>query len=260
MKAKLGVWAVELSLGLMVLAPASAAAPAKDKLVVVEAGALRLTWNRSGRITAVGCRGDDVSAAARASAGFALRDCAAQKAYEPLTGAVTVAADGLRFEGRNAAGTLAISASCVPRRDWMVVRGEVTNLTEADHAVSLRFALPVACEGWRWGTRLHKSEALIAGRRVHLGRPTPLGTGHMALRPVAAISDDRHTIGLVMPMDVIGLHDFSVDAERGMFSLAIDFAMTRHCPRYLKRVPFEFYVDGEADGWGLRSVLARSRR
>ena len=31
--------------------------------------------------------------------------------------------------------------------------------------------------------------------------------------------------------------------------------MTRHCPRFFKKVPFEFYLTGEDDGWGLRSVF-----
>ena len=188
---------------------------------------------------------------------MALRDCAVQDVYGPLSCEVRATADGLRFRGRNTAGTLAASGQCVSEKNWLVVRGEVQNLTDADHAVSLRFALPVACTGWRWGTRLHKAEPLLAGRRIHLGKTTTVGSGHMALRPLAAISDETHTLGFIMPVDFIGLYDFSVDVDDGLFALVIDFAMTKHCPRFFKKVAFEFFIDGEADGWGLRSVLAR---
>ena len=225
--------------------------------VTTESGALSLTWGRSGRILRVVCGAKSVVGREVAGSGFALRDCAVQKAYEPMSGRLAPTDNGVRFDGQNAAGTLAVSAKCVAQEDWFVVRCEVQNLTNADHAVSLRFALPVACEGYRWGTRLHKSEPLLAGRRIHLGKAAAVGSGYMALRPVAAISSETHTLGLIMPVDFIGLYDFSIDVDSGLFSLVIDFAMTKHCPHFFKKVAFEFYVDGEADGWGLRSVLAR---
>ncbi len=248
---------VLLLLTLVAWAAPVAAQPIAAGAVTVEAGALRLAWGKTGRIARVQCGAADLTGAGVAASGMALRDCAAQEEYEPISGEVRATADGLRFRGRNTAGTLAVSGQCVSKKNWLVVRGEVQNLTDADHAVSLRFALPVACEGWSWGTRLHKTEPLLAGRRIHLGKATSVGSGYMALRPVATISDKAHTLGLIMPMDSIGLYDFRVDVDDGLFSLVIDFAMTKHCPRFFKKVAFEFYIDGEADGWGLRSVLAR---
>jgi len=219
--------------------------------------ALRIDWNETGRIIRIRCGPDDITGPGVSASGFALRDCAVQERCEAISGELTALDNGVRFEGRNRAGALAVSARCMSENDWVVVRGEVSNLTEADRAVSLRFALPVSCTGWKWAKRLHKTEPLLAGRKMHLGTPTQLGTGHMALRPVAAISDEAHSVGLVMPLDYIGLYDFNVDVDRGLFSVVIDFAMTRHSPRHFKKVPFEFYIDGKADGWGLRSVLAR---
>ena len=248
---------VLLAPALVAWSVAVAAQPLLDGAATVEAGALRLTWGKTGRIARVQCGAADLTGPGVSASGMALRDCAAQEVYEPLSGDVRATANGLRFRGRNAAGTLAIAADCVSEEDWLVVRGDVQNLTDAEHAVSLRFALPVACKGWRWGTRLHRSEPLLAGRRIHLGKATNLGSGHMALRPVAAISDEAHTLGLIVPVDFIGLYDFSVDVDDGLFSLVIDFAMTEHCPRTFKKVTFGFTIDGEADGWGLRSVLAR---
>ena len=213
--------------------------------------------------TACRGRGDDPGGGPQpdlervAASGIALRDFAAQETYEAISGELTAAADGVRIEGTNAAETLGVSATCIAQNEWLAVRGEVRNVDEAEHFVSLRFALPVSCEGWQWGTRLHKTERLLGGMEVHLGKPTPLGSGHMALRPVAAIADDRHTLGLAIPVDYIGLYDFSVDVDEGLLSVVIDFAMTRQCPRFSESVPFELYIDGEADGWGLRSVLAR---
>ncbi len=238
------------------VAPA-AAQPIADNAATIKAGALKLTWSQTGRVSGVQCGGADLTGAGVPASGMAIRDCATQEVYEPLSGQVRATAEGLRVSGRNGAGTLAVAADCVAEKNWLVVRGEVENLTEADRAVSLRFALPVTCQDWRWGTRLHSSEALLPGRCIHLGDRTTLGSGHMALRPVAAIFDKAHTLGLVVPVDFIGLYDFSADADKGLFSLVIDFAMTKHCPRFFKKVAFEFYIDGEADGWGLRSVLAR---
>ena len=246
---------ISVCLGLFLAAATSIAQQPGGGSATVKAGALELAWTEAGRIARVLCGPDNVTGADVAASGFALRD--RQKTYEPLSGQVTATAHGLEFEGRNAAGALAVSATCVAENDWLVLRGKVRNLTDADHAVSLRFALPVACKGWTWGTRLHRSDPLMAGRKIHLGKASPLGSGHVALRPVAAICDRSHTLGLVMPVDFIGLYDFSADVDKGLFSLVIDFAMTKHCPRYFKEVAFEFYVDGEADGWGLRSVLVR---
>ncbi|MEW6358015.1 MAG: hypothetical protein AB1696_16900 [Planctomycetota bacterium] len=222
-----------------------------------EAGALRLTWDEGGRIARVECARRDVTGPGVSFSGFALRDCAVQKDYEPISCEVTRGGNSIRLAGRNAVGALALSVECVAEKDWLVLRGVVENLTDTDHAVSLRFALPVACKGWTWHTRLHKTEPLIPGKAMHLGLPGPLGSGYLALRPVAAVSDAAHTVGLVMPVDHKGQYDFMADPDAGLFSVVIDFAMTKHCPRFFKKVPFEFAVAAEADGWGLRSVLDR---
>lgn len=244
-------------LGLL-LAESGGAAQARGSSAATRAGALELAWEATGRITRVRCGGEDVTGAGVALSGFALRDCAREPDYEPLSGTVSAGTAGsVRFEGRNAAGALAVSADCVPERDWLVVRGEVQNLSNEDHAVSLRFALPVACQGWRWGDQLHRTSVLVEGATVHLGLPTALGTGRMALRPVAAMASDSHTLGLAVPVDRIGLYDFTGDVGQGLFSVVFDFVLSRRCPRFFERVPFEFYVVGEADGWGLRSVVAR---
>jgi len=249
--------AIWLPAGMLLLAAELTAQQSDDASLVVKAGALKLTWHKTGRIARVHCGSDDVTGRVADASGFAVRDCAAQETYEALAGRVEAKDGAIRFEARNAAGTLAVSAHCISKNDWLVMRGEVENLTESDHAVSLRFSLPVACEGWTWHTRLYKSEPLLSGKTVHLGKPISLGSGYMALRPVAAISDKGHTIGLVMPVDFIGQYDFSGNADSGLFSLTLDFAMTRYCPRFFKKVSFEFYINGEADGWGLRSVLNR---
>ena len=123
--------AMWLPLGVLVLASALSAQQPGDGSVVVEAGALRLTWSRAGRVARVQCGSDDVTGSGVAASGFALRDCAAQETYEPVSGALAAAADGMRFAGRNAAGALAVSATCKSRSGWLVVRGEVENLTEA---------------------------------------------------------------------------------------------------------------------------------
>jgi hypothetical protein len=244
-------------LALVACVATAAAQSTTDDTPTIEAGGLKLTWSRTGRIVGVQCGSADLTSEGVPASGMAIRDCAIEKAYQPISGDARATADGLRLRGHNTAGTLAVAADCVAEKNWLVVRGEVQNLTDADHAVSLRFALPVSCKDWHWGTRLHKSEPLLPGRRIHLGIPTTLGSGHMALRPVAAISGPAQTLGLIIPVDFIGLYDFSADVDQGLFSVVIDFAMTKHCPRFFKKMAFEFYIDGEADGSGLRSVLAR---
>jgi hypothetical protein len=230
---------------------------AESGVATVKAGALELTWSAAGRVVGVDCGGAEVTGRGVTASGFSLRDCGSQKTYEPVSGRLTAIGDGVQFEGGNQAQTLAVSARCTAEDDWIAVRAEVQNLSETDRAVSLRFALPVACTGWKWAARLHRSEPLLAGREAHLGTATPLGTGHLALRPVAAVSDERRTLGLVMPVDFIGQYDFCADVDQELFSVAVDFAMTRYSPRFFKSVKIELYVDGEADGWGLRSVLDR---
>jgi len=236
-----------------------AAAPGanENRAATVQSGALSLTWGKTGRVVGVSIGSVDVAAHDVSGSGFSVRDCASQDAHEVLSGKLTRLSGGVRLEGQNRAETLAVSADCLPQDEWLVIRGEVRNLTEQDRAVSLRFSLPISCAGWKWATRLHRNEALLAGKNVRLGRATPVGTGYMALRPVAAVSDEHHTLGLIMPMDFIGQYDFNVDVDQELFSLVIDFSMTRYSPRFFKSVTFEFCVDGEADGWGLRSVLDR---
>ena len=241
----------------LVLNSVVAVCAAEGRAAIVRSGALSLHWSETGRVVGIDVGGDDITGRGVSLSGFALRDCAVHDTYEPLSGMVTTLSDGVRFESQNRAGTLAVSADCVPQNDWFLIRGKVRNLTEQDHAVSLRFALPISCAGWKWAARLHRNEPLLAGKNVYLGKATAVGTGHMALRPVAAISDDCHTVGLSLPVDFIGQYDFSVDVDREVFSLVFDFSMTRYSPRFFKSVTFEFYVAGEADGWGLRSVLDR---
>ena len=229
---------------------------------VAAAGDLRsdavgLSWDSRGQLVRVHCGRDDVTGRAARPGGFALRDCTRHKEYGPLRGEFRAAGEQVGFSGSTASGTLQIAATLHAQKGWIVVRGEVHNRADDDRAVSLRFALPVDCKGWQWPRRLHKAERLSEGQRIHLGVPGRLGSGRMALRPVAAITDERHTLGLVVPIDHIGVYDFYADAREGLFAVVMDFAMTRHCPRFYRTVPFAFYILGEADGWGLRSVLSR---
>ena len=225
--------------------------------VPLTGGSLSLEWDGEGQRVLVRCGGREISGEATEDAGFALRDCARQPGYEGVRGTLDRLdpGRGLRFTGRNAAGTLEVAATLVPEEHWLVVRGHVRNLTDEDAAVSLRFGVPVACEGWLWGRSLHKATRLVPKRRMHLGVASRLGSGHMALRPMAAITDGTRTMGLALPMDHIGQYDFFADTERELFAVVLDFAMTRHCPRFHKETPFELYVLWEQSGWGLRAVL-----
>ena len=228
--------------------------------VDIESAALRLTWGPDGRLTRVHCAGADVTRGVEQAGGFALRDCRTQADYEPITCTVEPEGGALRLNGRNAAGTLELDATLRAERGWIAIRGEIRNLTDDHHAVSLRFGLPLQCEGWRWARNLYRHDRLLKERRRHLGVRTGIGSGHMALRPVAAVADDAHTLGLVVPIDRIGTYDFFADAGAGVFALVLDVAMTPLCARFHKRVPFEFYATAEPDGWGLRSVLQRYYR
>ena len=140
----------------------------------VTAGAVSLSIDDLGRVTETRCAGDGLGGG---PGGFSIRDAAVEETYGPVTGSATAVDGGLRFEGRNPAGTLAVTASLVPEDHWLTIRGEVRNLDDADRAVSLRFDLPVDCEGWTWSKRLHKDERLPAGRVVHLGTRIALGSG-----------------------------------------------------------------------------------
>ena len=214
-----------------------------------------LEWDQAGRRVLVRCGGREISGGDAADAGFAVRDCARQPEYEVVRGAEPRLEPGMLFTGRNADETLEVVATFVPEEHWFVIRGRVRNLTDEDAAVSLRFGLPAACEGWLWGRSLHKTTRLVPKRRMHLGVATRLGSGHMALRPMAAITDGTWTMGLALPMDHIGQYDFFADTDRRLFAVVLDFAMTRHCPRFHKEAPFEFYVLWGQSGWGLRAVL-----
>ena len=222
----------------------------------VGAAAGPLEFDRAGHLVKVAVGGDVVSTGAQPG-GFSLRDGAKQDQPELLGGTVAAAGDGVRFEGRNQAGELAVGATLTFEAGVLVIRGEVRNLSRTEHAVSLSFTLPVALDGWSWGTRLHRSEPLAEGRVVHLGQRSPLGAGYLSLRPIAAINDSRHTLGLAVPMDAIRQYDFVADVPRGAFTVTTDFAITKDCPKFFERVPFEFHMMAEPNGWGLRAALAR---
>ncbi len=221
-------------------------------------GALGVSWGNDGRIGAVTCGGRPLVAGGAAGSGFAIRAVGRDADWQPVSGQVVAGTHGVTLDGRTPDGRLAVAATVTAQANWLRLRGEVRNLDGGEHAVSLRFALPVACAGWRWWEQLHRATKLTADRPRRLGLASPLGTGTLAVRPVAAISDDASTLGLVVPWDQQMQTDFVADAASGQFAVLLEFAMTRHCPRFHRAAPFEFYVVGVDNNWGLRAVLERT--
>ncbi|NLB97892.1 MAG: hypothetical protein GX785_19545 [Armatimonadetes bacterium] len=231
----------------------------------IEAAEIRLDQDRirlqvdeaSGRITRVEASGANLTAPDAVSrSGFALADGPKAECV-PVTCRVTPrGVGGLLWDGQ--AGALRIACQSLPVGRGIEFSGSVDDprgTDGTDHAVTLRFALPVKLEGWRMDRDLDRSWPLRGDSHRSPASPCPWGRGRGELWPVVAVACEKASLGLGCRLDEPRCFRVTYDGPAQLLSIEIDFALARSAKQPGK-AGFRFILLARPDSWGLRGCLS----
>ncbi|NLC59513.1 MAG: hypothetical protein GX774_21965 [Armatimonadetes bacterium] len=211
----------------------------------------------SGRITRVTLGGINLTAPpAVPASGFSLATGPTAELV-PLACRVTTAPDGsVRFEGSTGALRLSGTARRVGRGlELSGVVADARGPEGTDHAVTLRFALPVRLSGWRMDRDLERSWLLEPNLRRSTATPVGWGRGACELWPVVAVAGKTATLGLGSRLDEPQTFRVAYDGPQQLLSIEADLALAAVSRRWPCRAPFRFLLLARADDWGLRGCL-----
>ncbi|HVE38606.1 MAG TPA: hypothetical protein VNM14_01880 [Planctomycetota bacterium] len=180
------------------------------------------------------------------SAGFLVRDAGRDGAWQPLD-ATTLQELRLSFESRWQSS-----------RDHVSIEGELRDLSGADRAVSLAFALPVELENGFWADDVRRSRQIgPAGEYVNVV-PVPCGsTGSLSRYPLGAVFDAR--IGVALAADMEFPAQFRIGYHAGLRQLFIsyDFGILPDAVFLPGRARFRFVLYRVDPTEGFRGALQR---
>jgi hypothetical protein len=217
------------------------------------AGGVKLTLaENTGRLHSVQIHGNEVASPNLFNSGFSLRDYATKDGFVPLTGPVIKARNSLMFIAMAAA--LRFQARIKPLGLGWEITGTVRRTGGGERFLSLRFAVPVIAEGWKWWDTILRTRPLSNDKSVTNTRASKLGSGGQDLLPFSAISCNRGGLGYAVRMDEQWFHQTLY--EQGLYCFVLDFALLNGQKHFSTEVPFRFYLFAPEGLWGLRGLLA----
>jgi hypothetical protein len=191
--------------------------------------------------------------------------------WEPFSGTVAAAEQGVRFEGESRSRALAVEAS-ITGGPFIDIRGAVRDLTGRDRAIRLRFTLPVELAGWRWQSTAFRGAVIDKGQvypseakdLLYLDRvgprkgkdPTESGLPINKL-PYSVVSGEKASLAMAVPVHEPRV--FLVQAgERGL-SVTFTLGLSPFANRIPRRASFRVILYPVAPAWGIRSAAAKYR-
>ncbi len=186
--------------------------------------------------------------------GFSIADHAAGCEFVPVK-CRAVEQDGrLVLEGA-ALGVRLHATMALGEGSLRSIDARLHDTTGSDRAISLRFSLPVAGEGWTFHRNLDRSIPITGGDVLDNATGCAVGSGKLDLWPITAISSERATLALGTRIDRPQISHASFDGSTDLFSLTIDVALTELTRKHPREANVALGVYGAANGWGLRGVL-----
>ena len=148
---------------------------------VTGADGLSLSIDSEGSI--VGVKSGSQSIGSATVGGFWVRDVAANIAPAAMRGAVTPRAqNGVAVESASDPMQIRFTGRIIPERDALGIDGDVTDISNTDRAITVYFAIPIAADGWSWGTDIRRSVKIKPDREQCNLTPVNVGaTSGMSL-------------------------------------------------------------------------------
>lgn len=233
--------------------------PSTPSLELSTKDGLSLLFSRDGSICEVKEKGKIYGRKRDFLTGFFLHDVKRNTIY-PLRGRLEKIGEGrLRQEARLESAQLKFSAIYESHPSFIMVKGELSDLSGEDRAITLYFALPISARGWRWWDDIAESR-LIEGEEEYIfaEENCPFGAnGKHSRYPLAVISSRDRAIALAIPMDKPVVHRFAYNPLTEQFYLAYDFALVKDTVKFPSRANFQFLIYTADPQWGFRSALKR---
>ncbi len=219
---------------------------------------LRLTLAASGAVSSVSLGDTPVGPPAPdPTAGFLLRDVAAQSAFLHASGRVAAAGDGLltQHSDIDQAG-LSFDASYAAAADRIKIHAEVQDRTGTDRAVTLYFALPVPAEGWTWGDDIQSSRAVAGSSELaNYGPRNDIGaTGLQSRYPWAGLSGPPGGIALAVPVDSPRVFRLAYNPVARQFYAAFDLGLSPSTTRFPGKAWVDLAIYRFDPEWGFRAA------
>ncbi|NLC55519.1 MAG: hypothetical protein GX774_01615 [Armatimonadetes bacterium] len=183
-----------------------------------------------------------------APSGFLARDAAAGPAVYPFPG------------GRCQALGLSLTAAVRPRKECLVIEGQVRDERGKDRAITLFFALPFPRAEGVWHDDGRRSRPLTSGE-YSVARPVGSGaTGTMSRYPWACVTGPAGGLAVGIDMDRPAQYRLFYHADLQALVVAFDLALVKETKRFPSAAPFRFVVYPVDPTWGFRSAAERYQR
>ncbi len=243
-------------------------------IVVKTRDGLNLTFSAQGDLTRVRTGERDLSFPT--GGGFFARDVANGGPIVPMRGLARAYQGGVRIECASTPLRCRFNAKVMPGGDALTLDGEITDVTGADRALTIYFALPVRADGWQWGQDIRQSETIQPEREYSRTVGVNIGaTGTLSQYPFGCLSSVQTSasstpinaatgLGIASQMDWPSVYRIFYSGQSRQFVIAWDFALTAKTaawPAHNARFRASLFrlTAGEAV-WGFRAATKRFYR
>jgi len=241
--------------------PARHASIEGRKFQIAGGDGLSLTVDNDGNV--IGVKSGSQSVASSAVGGFWVRDVGANIAPSAMKGVVTPRApNGILLESASDPMQLRLTGHILPEHGAIAIDGDISDTSNKDRAVTVYFALPVAADGWNWGSDIRRSMRITSDlEQCNLTHVNVGATSGMSLYPVGCVSNSTNGVGIANQMDMPSVYRIFYNGPTRQLVIAWDFALTDKTNSWPKhQAHFHctlFNLSAPAAAWGFRAAMQR---
>lgn len=217
---------------------------------------LRMDLDGTGQLTGLKLSGADLTVTAGPV--FSVADFAVStNTYQAVSGTISGIAQGLQFAGTNQ--FVGILATLTSNSTLISIQGTITNLTNYDRAIALRFRLPFDADSWRWYDDTESNRAMTSAI-VYKNTTTIVeaGPGEHSIYPLACVASSTNALGLSLaipmtnaPLDFVLAYD---NANKELDYTAY-IGLTTNALKIYNSGSFSLVLYPSASAYGFRAGL-----
>jgi len=188
--------------------------------------------------------------------GLFVRDVAAGGDFVQLRGETTREGDVRSMETVDEALGLRVALRVEPFGTGSTVRGEITDTTGRDRALSIYYSLPVDAVGWTWSDDARTDRPIEGGQVYFNGVLYGVGsTGRASRYPLAAITGPETGVALAVPLDCPRVCRLAYDGASRELYAAFDMALVPDTLAMPSRADFRLVAYRYDPAWRFRAAL-----
>lgn len=141
--------------------------------------------------------------------------------------------------------------------DHIAISGRVSDLSGADRAISLAFALPIEARGWQWDE--HIREARVISGEAEYSNTVSFAAGangRHSLYPLANIHNAQSGLSIALDMNFASQNRIAYNAATRQIFIVYDFGLTPE----KSSAEFRFVIYRSDPQWGFRSAVEKLYR